>query len=115
MLMLPSMRQQFLEVASGLSWQAFEDVLQVSIGIVSVEFGGLYETHDVGGALASAQGPAEQPIRSSEGNWPDSVFDMVDGQVAVLQIAGQRFPSPQTVVDGFRRSGAIRDLATLSH
>jgi hypothetical protein len=39
----------------------------------------------------------------------------IDGQVAILQIADQRFPPPQTVVDRFRRGGPVWDLAALSH
>jgi len=56
--------------------------------MVSVELGGLDESHDHGGSLTCAQGAGEQPIRSAQSHRADSVFDVivVDRQIAVRSL-----------------------------
>src|ERR1700690_3102280 len=83
---------------------------------MSVELGGLDETHDVRGTLTGAKGTREGPVRSPQGHWPDSVLDMivVDRQIAILEVARQRRPASEAVIDRFSCGGAIRHLAALS-
>jgi hypothetical protein len=47
-----------------MSRQAFEHVLQVTIRIVPVEFGGLDEAHDYRCAASRTQRACEQPVGS---------------------------------------------------
>ena len=54
---MPEMRQEFGDFAVWVCWQASQNILQVSEGFVAVEFGGLDEAHDGGGAFSSAQTP----------------------------------------------------------
>ncbi len=77
---------------------------------------GTSEAHDVGGALSSTKGSGEEPVRSAQGHWPDSVLDMivVDRQIAIVEIAGQRRPASEAVIDRFSCGGTIRHLAALS-
>src|ERR1700723_3818203 len=110
------MREKITESTGRLSRETLEDVLEVAIRIVSVELGGLDEAHDVGGALSSTKGSGEEPVRSAQGHWPYSVLDVivVDRQIAILEVAGQRRPASESVVDRFSCGGAIRHLAALS-
>jgi hypothetical protein len=64
---------------------------------MSVELRGLDQAHDGGGALTGAQRTGEEPVGSSEGNRPDSIFDMVivDRQIAILEVADQGCPAPR--------------------
>ena len=47
------MRQQLLELIGGLGGESLHDVFEITVGIVTVEFSGLYEAHDVGGERAA--------------------------------------------------------------
>jgi hypothetical protein len=58
--------KQLLQPACWLCGQALEDVLEVAIRIVSIELGGLDETHDVRGTLAGAKRSCEEPVGSPE-------------------------------------------------
>src|SRR5208337_903326 len=91
-------------------------VFEVAIRIVPVELGGLDKTHHGGGALTGAKRSGKEPVRSSQSDWPDSVFDMVvvDGQLAIIEVADQGRPTSQAVLDGFPCRRAIRDLAALA-
>src|SRR5579871_2092050 len=84
--------------------------------VVSVEFGGLDQAHDDGGALTGAQGACEQPVRTAECHGADTVFDVVVvyRQIAILEVSCQSGPAARAVVDGFRRRRAIGHLAPLS-
>ena len=53
------MRQQFANATVGLSRQTGQDILQIEVGIVSIELGRLDQTHDGGGPFASAQAAGE--------------------------------------------------------
>ena len=53
------MWQEIVDEACGLSGQAIQHVLEITVRIVPIEFGGLDEAHDDAGALARAQGPTE--------------------------------------------------------
>ena len=83
------MREQLADATSGLSRQAFENVLEVSVRIVSVELGRLYETHDVGGTSAGAQRPGKQPVRSPEGS--HAVILPISGKKLKFITAGIHF------------------------
>lgn len=63
---LPSVRQQLFESACWLDGQALEDVLEVAVRIVPVEFRGLDEAHDVAGTLTGAKRSGEQPVGAAE-------------------------------------------------
>jgi len=82
---------------------------------MAIEFGGLDQAHDRGGALAGAQAAGEQPVLPAERNRPDLVFDpvVVDRDLSVRQVARQRDPAFQAVVDGFGAGAAIWDLLPL--
>jgi transposase len=52
----PAMRQQLADAAGRVGVQAREDVFEVGVGVVAVEFGRLHQAHDGGGALAGLVG-----------------------------------------------------------
>jgi integrase len=58
----PTVRQQFADAAGGLGGQPLEDVLEVSIGIVTVKPGRLNQTHDRRSTLSRAQRSRKQPV-----------------------------------------------------
>src|SRR3979490_3010588 len=84
--------------------------------IMSVELRGLDQAHNGGGTLTGAKRSGEEPVRSSQSDWPDPVFDMVviDWQLAIIEVADQARPTSQAVLDGFPCRRAIRDLAALA-
>jgi len=79
-------RKQFVQSTDGLGGQAFQDILQIAIGVLSVELGGLDETHDVGRSLTGTLGSGKEPVVSAQCYRPDPAFDVdiVDRQIALL-------------------------------
>ena len=110
------MRKQFLESTGRLRRQSLKHVLEIAIRIMSIELGGLDEAHDVGGALSGTKGSGKEPVRSAQGHGPDSVLDVivVDRQIAIVEVASQRRPATEAVVDRFSCGGPVRHLAALS-
>jgi hypothetical protein len=110
------MRQQFFDSTGGLGRQALEDVLEIAVRIVSVEFHGLDQAHDGGGPLAGAERSCKEPITSAERHRADAIFDMivVDWQIAILEVASERCPTTQAVVDCFACGRPVRQLPTLT-
>ena len=85
--------------------------------IVAIEFGRLDQAHDGGGTLAGALATGKQPVLPAERNRPDLVLDpvVVDRDLPVGQVACQRSPAFQTVVDGFGGGTAVGYLVPLLH
>lgn len=85
----PAMRQELVNPAGRLQWQAFKDVAQVRIRVVSVDACRVQQTHDGRSPLTGAQAASKEPVRSSESNWADLVFYpiVIDGQAPVVQVA----------------------------
>ena len=110
------MRKKFFESTGGLSRKTFEDVFDVSIRVVPVELGGLDKAHDVGRSLAGTLGSGEEPVISAKGYRSDPVLDViiVDRQIAILKVAGQRRPAAEAIVDRLSCGGAIWHLTALS-
>ena len=52
---LPAMRKEFGDFAERLGLQTRQDVLQISEGLMAIEFGGLDQAHAGGGALSGTQ------------------------------------------------------------
>ena len=61
----PPNRGKIIDATGRVSRQSFEHVLEVTIRIVTIEFGGLDQAHDDGCAPPRAQRPCEQPVRSA--------------------------------------------------
>ena len=76
---------------------------------MSVEPGRVHETHDRGCTLPSAQASREEPVRASDGDRTNLVLDsiVVARNVAIGEVARQRWPAAAAVVDGLRDRGAI--------
>jgi len=110
------MWKQLFKSVGGLGRSALEDVFEVAIRIMPVELCGLDQAHDGCRALTGAKRSGKEPVRSSQSDWPDPVFDVVfvDGQLAIIEAADQRRATSQAVLDGFPCRRAIRDLAALS-
>ena len=53
------MREEFIDPTIRLDRQALEYILQIAVRIVSVELGGLDETHYGGGRVERKSNPAE--------------------------------------------------------
>lgn len=113
----PAMRQQFLDPAGRLGWQAIEYVLEVAMRIVAVELRRLDQAHRRRGALPATPRSSEQPARAPECDRSDPVLDpvIVDGHSPVLEEAHQRRPSIQTVVDGLGDRGVVARTLPMQH
>src|SRR5438309_5684124 len=113
---LPAVRKKFLDPTSGMGRYALEDISKISIRIVSVELGRLDEAHDGGGTLASAQRSRKEPVAAAERDRADAVFDVivVDRQIAIFEVASERCPTAQAVIDCFAGSRPVRHLPSLA-
>ena len=113
---MPLMWQQVFDPACRLSGQARQDVFKVTIWIVAVELRRLDQAHDGGGSLAGAQRSRKEPVASTKRHRADSVFDVivVDRQIAIFEIASERCPTTQAVIDGFACGRPVRHLLTLT-
>lgn len=85
----PAMGEQFADAAGGLSWQPFEDVLQIRIDVVAVEPGRMNQGHDGRSPLAGTQAAGEQPVVAADGESP-FILPM-SGKKWKSIIAGTRF------------------------
>ncbi len=105
------MGKKFGDFAVGLSRQTRQDILQISKGIVAIEFGGLDQAHDGGGAFAGAQAIGEEPILAAERDGPDTVLDpvVVDRYLSIVKIMDQGRPALETV----KRDCACKPLTKL--
>ena len=56
------MGQEFADATGELGRQAVEDVLEIGVGVVAVEAGGLDEAHDGGRTLPGPQTAGEEPV-----------------------------------------------------
>jgi hypothetical protein len=65
-----------IEIAHRLCWQTFKYIFEISVRIVTIQFGGLDQTHHHSGALAGTQRSTEQPVGSPGGHGADSVLEM---------------------------------------
>lgn len=79
------------------------------------QVGRLDQVHDGSRAPTSAQRSREQPVRAPDRPWPCLVLDpvIVDRRIAIIQVACERFPALEAVVDGPRRARAIRHTLAL--
>jgi len=59
------MRKELIDPASWLSRQTLEHVLEITVGIVAVELGGLDQAHYVGSASPGAQRAGKQILNSA--------------------------------------------------
>ena len=62
------MRQQLADAAGRLRGQPLENVLQVRMRFVPIEFGGLDQAQDRGSAFAGLLRTHEKPIPATDGN-----------------------------------------------
>ena len=81
-LVLPAMRKKFDDFAERLGWQARQDILQISEGVMAIEFGGLNQAHDGGRALAGPQAAGEEPVLPPGGQF-----------ALILPISGKKLKS----------------------
>lgn len=89
------MRQQFLDPAVRMCGQMREHVLQIGVGVVSIEFGGLDQAHDSCRAFAGTHGACKQPILSPHRDRPDLLFNVIviDGHSPIVEVARQCRPA----------------------
>lgn len=85
------MGQEFSDATSRLGGQPLQDISQVGIGLMPVQFGGLDQAHDSGSPLASPQAAGEQPIVATQGNRANAILDpiIVDGDLPLAEVIGQ--------------------------
>lgn len=96
------MGQQLSDPVGRLSRQPRQYITQVGVGIKAVELGRVDEAHHRRGPFARTQAAGEQPALPTERDGTDAVLHpvVVDGQVPVIEVAGQRRPAFEAVVDG---------------
>lgn len=104
---MPAVWQQFVDAAGRLCRQPLEHIAQVGVRIDAVHLRRADQAHDRRGALAGAQTAGEQPVVAPERDRPDPVLDpvVVGRQVAIAEVARERRPALQAVID---RSGGGR-------
>lgn len=105
------MRQQFINAAGLLQWQALEHIAHAGVGIKPINPGRVDQAHYRCGALAGSERSGEQPVRSPQRDRPDLVLHpvVVDVQFANVDEACERRPSVQALVDGLGGGRVIRD------
>lgn len=99
------MRQQISNLTGPLRGQAHQHILEIGIRIMSIHACRLDQAHDCSRPFATAQRPGKQPVRATECPWPYLVLDLivVDGHSPIVQVARQRYPALQAVLEGFGR------------
>lgn len=103
-------------VLVGHGWEAFEDVGEVGLGVVTVAAGAFDEGVDDGAALAGGLAAHEEPVLFADGGGPDAVLDpvVVDLKTAVLDVDVEPFPDGEGVVDGTTKFALGQDLRVLA-
>lgn len=82
---------------------------------MAVQLRGLDQSHDRRSTLTTAQRSCEQPVGAAQRPGPDLVFHpvVVDGHSAIVQLARQRCPPFQAVIQVFGCAGAIRQFLSV--
>jgi len=111
------MRQQIADRTGLVSWKSCQHVLEVSIGIVTIELGRLDQAHDRRGSLARHQRFREQPVLPARRPRADLLLVqvVVDRQCGVAQVARECAPAVQAVVDRLGRARAGWNPASLRY
>ena len=60
---LPFVGQQFFDAIRRVRRQPIENVFEIRVRFMTVDLGGMQQTHDVGGALSDSQAAGKQPGR----------------------------------------------------
>src|SRR5207248_10140502 len=94
--------QELGEAFGGMGGELGEDVGEPGGRIEAVELGGLGQSVDCGGALATVVGTGEQPVLAAKDQGADRPLGgvVVDLEAAVVAIAGELRPAAQPIADG---------------
>lgn len=106
------MRQQFFDAAVGQRRQPREHILQIGIRIMPIEPGRLDQAHHGSRPPSRPQRAREQPVLAPKRHRPDLVFDpvVVDRQATIVQVARERRPAFQAVIQGPADAAIARHL-----
>src|SRR5512146_2987607 len=90
---------------------AFEKVLEIGVGLDTVELCRSDQTADHGPAFAAAVGAGKEMVFAAERDRPDGALDwvIVDVDPAVIEEATQRRPTGQSIANGLGQGAAGRD------
>ena len=99
------MRQQLADLAGLLGRQPRQHIFEIGIRIMPVHARRLDQTHDRRCPFAAAKRPGKQPVGASKCPRPDLVLDriVVYGHSPIFQVARQRHPALQAVIQGLGR------------
>ena len=99
-----------------LGRQACEHVLEVDIRIVPIELCRTDQAHDRYSPLSRPQRTCKQPVRAVDSPPPDLIFHpiVIHGNVTVVQVARERRPSLETVVERLPDRRAVRHAFSLN-
>ena len=102
-LTFPVVGEELVDFVVGVGWDFGEEIAEVGEGINFVALGALDEAVESGGGVASAFAAGEEPVFASDGQRADGAFGgvVVDGEVAVFEVAGKRRPVVEGVGAGF--------------
>ena len=97
----PVPRQQFVDPLGRMIGQSGEDAGEPGLRVDIVEFAGLDQGMDGGGAAASGVGAGELPVLAPDGHAAQAAFGGIVGQAdaAVVEETGEGFPAGEAVVE----------------
>ena len=100
---LPAVGQQFVELVDGLVGHAGDHVAKIGEGVDVVAFGASDQAEEDRGGAAAGVASGEKPVMTANRDRANVTFTgaVVDRQHAVLDVAIQRGPVRQRVVDRF--------------
>lgn len=99
------MRKQISDLTGPLRGQPRQHIFEIGIRIMPIHTRRLDQAHDCSRPFTTAQRPGKQPVRTPERPWPYLVLDLIviDGHSPIVQVARQRYPAFQAVIEGFGR------------
>jgi hypothetical protein len=98
--------QEVVDPADGVVRYVFEDLVQIDLRVETVELGGAEQGLDGCGAFSAGVGACEEEILASERDDAQRAFSgvVVDLELSIIDIAGQRTPARERVAD---RGGGV--------
>lgn len=112
------MRQQLRNLTGPLRRQTRQHIFEIGIRVMPVVARRLDQTHDRSRTFTTAQRPGEEPVLAPQRPRPYLVLTpiIVNGYSPVIEVARQRGPAFQAVIQGFADGRTVvHDIALGNH